>query len=98
MEYHLGAALDTAPVLIKHSGAGLFNAQGELVGIADLLMHDLLPDDDPGVEPGNLFAPVDVLLPVIDELVLVRVPIPRAGARGSGSTRWSWTAASVSCA
>jgi S1-C subfamily serine protease len=68
-EYHLDAALYTAPAFGNHSGAGLFNAQGELVGIANLLLRDVRTPDDPDAEPGNLFVPVDVLLPVIDELV-----------------------------
>jgi len=80
-EYHLDAALFTAPAFINHSGAGLFNAQGELVGIANLLLRDVRPPDDPDAEPGNLFVPVDVLLPVIDDLV-------RTGANPQGRRPW----------
>lgn len=80
-EYHLDAALYTAPAFINHSGAGLFNEQGELVGIANLLLRDVRSEDDPGVEPGNLFVPVDVLLPVLDELV-------RTGTHPQGRRPW----------
>ncbi len=80
-EYHLDTALFTAPAFGNHSGAGLFNAQGELVGIANLLLRDVRTPDDPGVEAGNLFVPVDVLLPVMDELV-------RTGSHPQGKRPW----------
>ncbi len=80
-EYHLDAALFTAPAFGNHSGAGLFNTQGELVGIANLLLRDVRTPDDPDAEPGNLFVPVDVLTPVIDELV-------RTGNHPQGQRPW----------
>ena len=39
-EYHIEAALFTAPPRRDHSGAGLFNGAGELVGIGSLLVAD----------------------------------------------------------
>jgi S1-C subfamily serine protease len=80
-EYHLDAALFTSPPLAQHSGAGLFNAQGDLVGIGNLLMLDVLPEDEPGVLPGNLFVPVDVLAPVLAELL-------RTGVHPQGRRPW----------
>ncbi len=68
-EYHLESALYTAPPVFNHSGAGLFNGQGELVGVGHLVMRDVMPEDNPEVAPGNLFVPVDVLGPVIDEML-----------------------------
>ncbi len=68
-EYHLESALYTAPLVPQHSGAALFNVQGELVGIGHLAMRDVLPDDDPQQVPGNMFVPVDVLRAVIEPLV-----------------------------
>lgn len=68
-EYHLDNALYTAPAFANHSGAGLFNLDGELVGVGNLLLRDVMPDNNPSVVPGNLFVPVDVLRPVIDELL-----------------------------
>ncbi len=68
-EYHLDSALYTSPMLENHSGAGLFNLAGELVGVGNLAMRDVMPDDTPRVVPGNLFVPVDVLAPVLDDLL-----------------------------
>ena len=39
-EYHVDGALFTAPARPDHSGAGLFNGRGELVGIGSLLVKD----------------------------------------------------------
>lgn len=80
-EYHLEAALYTSPPLGNHSGAGLFNAQGELVGVGNLLLMDVMPDDDPRQLPGNMFVPVDVLQPVLADLV-------RRGAHPQGQRPW----------
>ncbi|MES2483416.1 MAG: S1C family serine protease [Pseudomonadota bacterium] len=68
-EYHLEMGLYTAPMVLNHSGAGLFNLDGDLVGVGNLLMRDVMPEQDPTALPGNLFVPVDVLAPVFDELL-----------------------------
>jgi S1-C subfamily serine protease len=66
-EYHLEQALYTAPARPMHSGAGLFNARGELVGIGSLAVADAGRYN--GVrQPGNLFVPVDLLPPILEEL------------------------------
>ena len=60
-EYHIEAALFTSPPVTNHSGAGLFNERGELVGIGSLFVADAL-----GAPPrvaGNMFVPVDLLRP-----------------------------------
>lgn len=81
-EYHLESALYTAPMVPdNHSGAGLFNLAGELVGVGNLAMRDVLPDDSPSVLPGNLFVPVDVLAPVLDDLL-------RTGENPQGKRPW----------
>ncbi len=69
-EYHLDNALYTAPARRDHSGAGLFNAQGELVGIGSLLLADSRAGNSlPGErEPGNLFVPAELLPPILGEL------------------------------
>jgi serine protease Do len=64
-EYHIEGALFTHPARDDHSGAGLFNAQGELLGIGSLLMREL-PGNTP--TPGNMFVPIDLLAPVMAEL------------------------------
>jgi S1-C subfamily serine protease len=66
-EYHLDSALFTAPARQDHSGAGLFNADGELVGIGSLVVRDTTGESS-GWVPGNMFVPVDLLGPILDEL------------------------------
>lgn len=66
-EYHIDGALFTVPARPDHSGAGLFNARGELVGIGSLLVMDALGPDE-GRRPGNMFVPVDLLKPILSEL------------------------------
>jgi serine protease Do len=66
-EYHLDAALYTAPGRRDHSGAGLFNDRGELVGVGSLWLADAQGGSS-GRVPGNLFVPTDLLEPVLPEL------------------------------
>lgn len=65
-EYHIDNALFTRPPRTDHSGAGLFNARGELLGIGSLLVLDTPGEHEEG--PGNMFVPVDLLGPIMDEL------------------------------
>lgn len=69
-EYHLDNALVTTPPRRDHSGAGLFNARGELVGIGSLLLADARerPGADGPRQPGNLFVPAELLPPILAEL------------------------------
>ncbi len=67
-EYHLDQALFTAPARPDHAGAGLFNARGELLGIGALMVSDAAGPGQPA-QPGNLFVPVDLLVPVLPELL-----------------------------
>ena len=69
-EYHIDTALFTSPPIAinggNHSGAPLFNAKGELLGIGSLFVMDAL-----GLNlqlPGNMFVPVDLLKPILHEL------------------------------
>jgi S1-C subfamily serine protease len=65
-EYHIESALFTSPPVGNHSGAPLFNQRGELLGIGSLFVTDAL-----GGErrlPGNMFVPVDLLKPILDEM------------------------------
>jgi S1-C subfamily serine protease len=66
-EYHLDEALFTTPPRTDHSGAGLFNADGELVGIGSLVVRHAAGYDQPAL-PGNMFVPIDLLKPVLAEL------------------------------
>jgi len=66
-EYLIDGAIFTAPARMDHSGAALINKDGELVGVGSLFVMDALT---PGERlPGNMFVPVDLLKPVLDEMV-----------------------------
>ena len=66
-EYLIDGAIFTAPPRLDHSGAALINKDGELVGVGSLFVMDALT---PGERlPGNMFVPVDLLKPVLDEMV-----------------------------
>ncbi len=69
-EYHIDTALFTSPPVTagggNHSGAPLFNQRGELLGIGSLLVADALGENNR--VPGNMFVPVDLLKPILDEL------------------------------
>jgi len=66
-EYHIEGALFTAPPRPDHSGAGLFDADGRLLGIGSLIVANALGQDQPALE-GNMFVPVDLLKPILGEL------------------------------
>jgi len=66
-EYHIEDALFTAPARTDHSGAGLFNADGELVGVGSLIVGNAAGADGPALR-GNMFVPVDLLKPILAEL------------------------------
>jgi S1-C subfamily serine protease len=66
-EYHIDSALFTAPARTDHSGAALFNAHGELLGIGSLLVNSAMGDDGPRF-PGNMFVPIDLLKPILGEM------------------------------
>ncbi len=67
-EYHIDGALFTSPPRRDHSGAGLFNQRGELVGIGSLFVMDALGPQSPRL-PGNMFVPIDLLNPILSELM-----------------------------
>jgi S1-C subfamily serine protease len=77
-EYHIEQALFTVPPRGDHSGAGLFNLDGELLGIGSLVVGEAMGPGR-GRLPGNMFVPVDLLKPVIAEM--------RARGASRGSTR-----------
>jgi S1-C subfamily serine protease len=67
-EYHLDQALFTAPARTDHSGAALFNLKGELLGVGSLVVSDALGPDQPALV-GNMFVPIDLLKPILGELL-----------------------------
>ncbi len=66
-EYRIDDALFTSPPRTDHSGAGLFNPRGELVGIGSLVVNNALGKEGP-LLPGNMFVPIDLLRPILGEL------------------------------
>ena len=67
-EYHVEGALFTAPARKDHSGAGLFNVRGELIGIGSLVVSDALGPDREKLQ-GNMFVPIDLLKPILGDLI-----------------------------
>jgi S1-C subfamily serine protease len=76
-EYLLDEALFTAPAHPQWGGAALVGADGKLLGIGSLLVQESV-----GGKPvdGNMFVPVDLLAPVLDDMLATGRPAgpPRA--------------------
>jgi S1-C subfamily serine protease len=65
-EYVLDQALFTAPAHPEWSGAALVGDDGRLVGIGSLLVQEQVDED---TVHGNMFVPIDLLAPIVDDLV-----------------------------
>lgn len=75
-EYLLDAAIFTYPPVHNWSGAALISARGELLGVGSLIVPDAGGDGTPS--PGNLFVPIDLVKPILDDLIAHgRAPGPR---------------------
>jgi S1-C subfamily serine protease len=75
-EYLLDAAIFTYPPVHNWSGAALISARGELLGVGSLIVPDAGGDGTPS--PGNLFVPIDLVKPILDDLIVHgRGPGPR---------------------
>jgi len=78
-EYLLDSAIFTYPPVDEWSGAPLISSKGELLGIGSLVVPDAAA---PGTQsPGNMFVPVDLLKPILDDLIA-------AGRRKGPSRPW----------
>ena len=66
-EYMIDGGLFTAPPRFEHSGAGLLDADGKLVGVGSLWVSDAL--EVGAAFPGNMFVPIDLLKPLLDDLL-----------------------------
>ena len=78
-EYLLDSAIFTYPAVMNWSGAALISAKGELVGIGSLIVND---SAGAGSEsPGNMFVPIDLLKPILDDLI-------SAGRRSGPAQPW----------
>lgn len=66
-EYMIDDAIFTAPPRGEHSGAALLGDDGKLLGIASLWVSDTIAT---GVAfPGNMFIPINLLKPILKDLV-----------------------------
>ena len=65
-EYLLEEALFTAPAHPQWGGAALVGSDGRLIGIGSLFVQEAL---DGETMQGNMFVPVDLLEPILDDLL-----------------------------
>ncbi len=66
-EYLLDEAIFTFPPIADWGGAALIEPSGKLVGVGSLYVRDAAGNGS-GM-PGNMFVPIDILKPILDELV-----------------------------
>jgi serine protease Do len=66
-EYLLDSAIFTYPPVVDWSGAPLIGSKGELLGIGSLIVPDA--EGRGSQSPGNMFVPVDLLKPILGELI-----------------------------
>ena len=68
-EYLLDEAIYTAPATVNWSGAGLLSRDGKLLGIGSLVVGDAMGPRSQ--VPGNLFVPIDLLKPLLGDLIAI---------------------------
>lgn len=83
-EYALDQAIYTSPPTLNWSGAALIDRNGKLLGVGSLIVREATLDD-PKL-PGNMFVPIDVLKPILSDLV-------KAGHRAGPARPWLGVAA-----
>lgn len=66
-EYLLDEAIFTSPPHPAWSGAALINREGKLVGVGSLIVGDAVGDGSG--EAGNMFVPIDLLAPILGDLI-----------------------------
>ena len=66
-EYLLDNAIFTSPPTLNWSGAALIGKDGTVLGVGSLILRDAT-DSDPHL-PGNMFVPVDLLKPIMDDMI-----------------------------
>jgi S1-C subfamily serine protease len=67
-EYLLDDAIFTSPPHPGFGGAALLNHEGKLVGVGSLIVGDASGKGERN--PGNMFVPIDLLPPILGELML----------------------------
>src|SRR5260221_3792392 len=70
-EYVLDEAVFTTPAHPQWGGAALIGAEGKLLGIGSLLVQEKI---DAGTIQGNMIVPIDILAPVLDDMVKLGRP------------------------
>lgn len=78
-EYLLDQAIYTSPPTLNWSGAALVSKDLKLVGIGSLIVREAAPGD--ASVPGNMFVPIDILKPILADLV-------KTGRRAGTSRPW----------
>jgi S1-C subfamily serine protease len=66
-EYILDQAIYTAPAYAQFAGAALIGPDGELLGVGSLFTQLSVPGM--GMLPCNVFIPIDLLHPILDDLI-----------------------------
>ena len=66
-EYLIERPIYTFPPVNNWSGSALFDESGKLIGIGSLIVNDAASERS-GV-PGNLFVPVNILKPILSDLI-----------------------------
>lgn len=83
-EYLLEQAIFTAPPTLNWSGAALVNKDLKLVGVGSLIVREAAAGD--ANVPGNMFVPIDILKPILADLV-------KTGRRAGTARPWLGVAA-----
>jgi serine protease Do len=65
-EYLLDTAIFTSPPTLQWAGAALVSREGKLVGIGSLFVRETI---DGAQAPGNMFVPIDLLKPILGDLI-----------------------------
>jgi S1-C subfamily serine protease len=76
-EYLLDTAIFTAPATVNWSGAALIGRDGKLYGVGSLVVTDAVKPQT--YSPGNMFVPIDLLKPILGDLI--------SGGKVSGPAR-----------
>ena len=66
-EYLLDSAIYTIPPFPKYGGAALIGVGGRLLGVGSLVVSDAFQGPPP--VPGNMFVPIDLLGPILADLL-----------------------------
>jgi S1-C subfamily serine protease len=78
-EYLLDRAIFTSPPSLNWSGAALIDRDGALLGVGSLILRDAT-GEDPHL-PGNMFVPIDLLKPILPDLL-------KTGRRAGPARPW----------